>query len=402
MPNGWDGLDPTQVDDGASTSLELATRYLANANITISAIRVWHGLNSFNVVGRTARIWSIAGSVLASVGIDASLPSGWSQYNLASPLNVGSGTSVDVSYSTTQYYGATAGGYPNNSADGLVTATAGRFVESHGLFPTTPTASFYGIDIVYTENVGGNEAPEVTGVSVSANELVVSASANIEDETPSTVTIRWDWGDGTSTTTGAGVTNANHTYATPGLYAVMATATDQDGLTDSYATPIRLTEEGETGPSESWLNPIFDAVVSDIQASGYFDRVNKYEPKRKPGRGLTAAIWVQRIDPLPEASGLSATAARIIFQLRGYSSMLKEPQDAIDINLVKAMSNIMRRFHGDFDFEGTIRNVDLLGHFGVALAVQSGYLEQDKVWFRTMDMFIPCIMNDVWPQVLSP
>lgn len=154
--------------------------------------------------------------------------------------------------------------------------------------------------------------------------------------------------------------------------------------------------------SEEWLDPIFDAVVSDAQASGYFAKVNLHEPKRKPGTRLTAAIWVQSIEPIALASGLNSTSARVLFMLRMYSNMIQEPQDMIDPQLLKACSNMMRRYHGDFDFGGVIRNVDLLGHFGIALTAQAGYLEQDNGMFRVMDMNIPCIVNDVWPQVTSP
>jgi hypothetical protein len=154
-----------------------------------------------------------------------------------------------------------------------------------------------------------------------------------------------------------------------------------------------------TSPDEAWLEPIFDAVVSDAQASGYFDRVNKHEPKRKPGKGLTAAVWVQGISPIAAASGLNSTSARVLFMLRIYSNMLKEPQDMIDPELMRAASNLMRRYHDDFDFAGAIRNVDLLGQFGIALEATAGYLEQDNTMFRIMDITIPCIVNDVWPQV---
>lgn len=151
--------------------------------------------------------------------------------------------------------------------------------------------------------------------------------------------------------------------------------------------------------SEAWLDPIFDAVVSDAQASGYFDKVNLHEPKRKPGTGITAAVWVQSIGPVPLNSGLSVTSALIVFILRIYSNMLKEPQDMIDPRLLKACSNLMRRYHDDFDFGGAIRNVDLLGATGVSLSAQAGYLEIDTTMYRIMDMQIPCIVNDVWPQV---
>jgi len=155
--------------------------------------------------------------------------------------------------------------------------------------------------------------------------------------------------------------------------------------------------------SEEWIDPIFDAVVSDAQASGYFTKVNQHEPKRKVGGSrLTAAVWVQTIDPVALASGLASTSARIVFMLRIYTSMTQEPQDMIDPQMLKATSNMMRRYHSDFDFGGTIRNVDLLGHFGLALSATAGYLEQDNTMFRVMDIVIPCIVNDVWPQVTSP
>ncbi len=150
--------------------------------------------------------------------------------------------------------------------------------------------------------------------------------------------------------------------------------------------------------SEAWIDPIFDAVVSDVQASGWFDQVNQHEPKAKPGMGMTAAVWVQSIGPVPAGSGLSQTTARIQFMCRLYSSMLMEPQDMIDPNMLKAVSNLVRRYHDDFDFGGIIRNVDLFGNFGEALGAEFGYVEQDRALYRACTLTIPCIVNDVWPQ----
>lgn len=154
--------------------------------------------------------------------------------------------------------------------------------------------------------------------------------------------------------------------------------------------------------SETWLDPIFDAVISNVQTTGYFDKVNAHEPKRRPVlTGLTAGIWVVSIDPLPTASGLDATSARVVFNLRLYQNMLMEPQDLIDPRLTKAASSIMRSYHDNFDFglDPLVRNVDLLGHFGVALALVTGYLEQDNVMNRIVDITLPLIINDVWPQI---
>jgi hypothetical protein len=153
---------------------------------------------------------------------------------------------------------------------------------------------------------------------------------------------------------------------------------------------------------ESWIDPIFDAVVSDIQRSGYFDMVNEHEPRTKPGMELRAAVWIQHITPLGTASGLSETSGRILFNVRMYSNLRMQPPDLIDPNLAKACSNTMRRYHDDFDFglDPLVRHVDLLGAYdGVGLYAQAGYLEQDSEVFRIMDLRVPVIVNDIWSQV---
>src|SRR5215471_2696186 len=109
--------------------------------------------------------------------------------------------------------------------------------------------------------------------------------------------------------------------------------------------------------NEEWINELVDAVVSEVQRTGYFTRVNTHEPKRKPGRGLTAAVWCQRIDPIGSVSGVDNTSGRVTLIIRIFSNMLKEPQDAIDPECMRAVSAIMRRLHDDFDFDGLIRNV---------------------------------------------
>jgi hypothetical protein len=144
---------------------------------------------------------------------------------------------------------------------------------------------------------------------------------------------------------------------------------------------------------------LMTGVADHALRSGLFERVNGHEPKNAPGNGLTAAVWVDTIDPVALASGLAATAARVAVMLRIYSSMLQEPQDAIDPNVVSAASALMASFSGDFDLGGQVRNVDLLGQHGVGLRAQAAYLEQDRKHYRVMTVTVPLIINDVWNQV---
>lgn len=153
--------------------------------------------------------------------------------------------------------------------------------------------------------------------------------------------------------------------------------------------------------SEDWLAPIIDRVVSEVKQSGYFAKVNGFEAVRSAGPrvSLFASVWVQDIEPV-KIGGLAATSARILFIVRMYASIMPYPRDDVDPSLLRACSNLMRRFHDDFDFGGIIRNVDLLGEQGIALRAEAGYIDLDaNTKFRVMDLWVPCLVNDVWAQV---
>lgn len=144
---------------------------------------------------------------------------------------------------------------------------------------------------------------------------------------------------------------------------------------------------------------LIDAVVSHALASGYFEAVNRHEPKSSPGNGLTAAVWVQHIVPLPQESGLVATSGRVLFQVRLYSNMLAQPEDQIDPQLIKACDSLMAAYSSDFTLDGLVNSVDLLGRLGVPLSAQSGYMNVGQGWYRILDIDVPLILDDLWSQI---
>lgn len=144
---------------------------------------------------------------------------------------------------------------------------------------------------------------------------------------------------------------------------------------------------------------ILNAVVSHAMSLGIFERVNTSEPKNSPGSGVTAAIWLQTISPVPANSGLHLTSARVEFIIRLYSNMMEEPQDAIDPNLMGSIDLLMATYSADFDLGGLVRNVDLLGAHGIGLAATAGYLDVSGKMYRIIDIVLPLIVNDVWEQV---
>jgi hypothetical protein len=144
---------------------------------------------------------------------------------------------------------------------------------------------------------------------------------------------------------------------------------------------------------------VTDAVASHALSLGVFDRVNTHEPKVAPGNGITCAVWVDRILMNRKASGLNRTGVTLVFNIRLYQTMLSEPQDAIDPNLIGALDLLMAAFNGDYELGGTVREVDVFGMNGVALGAQAGYVPQDNKMYRVVIVTLPLNMNDVWEQV---
>lgn len=142
-----------------------------------------------------------------------------------------------------------------------------------------------------------------------------------------------------------------------------------------------------------------DALVSHAQTLGLFETVNRHEFKNAPpGGGLHGNVWFSALAPFPGASTLTHTAARLAFTFRLYGSMLDEPQDDIDRNMLQALDKLLAAYSADFTLDGLVRNVDLLGEAGIPLGAQSGYLTIGNKMMRVIDVTIPLIISDAWTQ----
>lgn len=143
---------------------------------------------------------------------------------------------------------------------------------------------------------------------------------------------------------------------------------------------------------------MFNALVSHCLSTGLFASVNQHEPKSKPVSPLTAAVWVQNVDPAPLSSGLAATSARVEFNVRIYTSMLQEPQDAIDPAVLDATDKLLELFSGDFELGGVAMNIDLQAQHGVGLAARAGYLDIGGTIYRVVTIIVPVIVADAYTQ----
>ena len=143
---------------------------------------------------------------------------------------------------------------------------------------------------------------------------------------------------------------------------------------------------------------ILDAVASHALTTGYLDRCGTHEPKSAPGTGLSAAVWVQRLRPI-RSSGLNSVSMLLALNLRIYTSMLSEPQDEIDPNVLRVVDSLMAAYCGDFELGGLVRCVDIFGSEGVDLTAEAGYLNQDGRLMRVMTLTIPLLLNDLYSEV---
>lgn len=151
---------------------------------------------------------------------------------------------------------------------------------------------------------------------------------------------------------------------------------------------------------------IRDALADAAHATGYFDQVVTHEPKSAPGKGLFCAIIAGGIAPTL-SSGLSSTSAVLRMTAQVRCSMLREPQDDIDLDILEALDTLAAALSGDFDLDVPgVRGIDLLGSMGspsagtgAGLAAEFGYIDQDNHMYRVGELNIPIIINDVWGQV---
>lgn len=145
------------------------------------------------------------------------------------------------------------------------------------------------------------------------------------------------------------------------------------------------------------IDTLMARVTSHAQTLGVFRRVNGHEPKSAPGNGVTAAVWVQSVDPI-ESSGLDSTTVRVELMVRLYTPMIQEAPDAIDPAVLKALDRLCAAYTGAFTLGGMVRQVDVRGAYGDPMRARAGYLNQDGRLFRVMDLTLPLIVNDLWSE----
>lgn len=142
---------------------------------------------------------------------------------------------------------------------------------------------------------------------------------------------------------------------------------------------------------------LFAGLTSHAQKLGIFDRVTGHESLNPPGNGLTCDVFFVSLRPFAAGSGLATTTGVALFMARIYKPNMR-PEDYVEHELLSAGDALIAAYSGEFDLGGRIRNVDLQGQTGTPLSAQGGWLRIDEGMYRTCDVTIPLVVNDLWTQ----
>jgi hypothetical protein len=142
-----------------------------------------------------------------------------------------------------------------------------------------------------------------------------------------------------------------------------------------------------------------DRGISHAMATGLFGNVLDHEPVSAPSSGLTYALWVSDVAPIPAASGLDSLSARLELTGRVLLPADTEPKGDVDTAVTGAVAALFAAYAGDFEFGGNVKNVDLLGMHGPCLRARFGYTSfTGGTTYRVATLTVPLIINDLWTE----
>jgi len=145
-------------------------------------------------------------------------------------------------------------------------------------------------------------------------------------------------------------------------------------------------------------------IADYLGRTGLFDSVQAFELDGNIGQFVAAVFpHPNAVEPVAEISGQAATSVRVAFVVRLYLSVAQQTPDVVDPKMVNATAVIMKFFNGGFTFGETVYEVDIFGSCGMKLDAHAGYMKvgapDGAAQYRTMDITVPVLLDDVWPQV---
>lgn len=139
---------------------------------------------------------------------------------------------------------------------------------------------------------------------------------------------------------------------------------------------------------------ILEKLQNFASSTGHFDSVQGHESKSQPQIGDQINIDFMAGGITPATSGLNSVSLRWEVRARIYMNADSEPADAVDPALITVTLAFMTALCSQFKLYGEVRSIDVYGSEGEPLRAEPGYYEYNGDVMRTMDVFIPVILND--------
>ena len=140
------------------------------------------------------------------------------------------------------------------------------------------------------------------------------------------------------------------------------------------------------------IKSTIEAIDSFLLAGGYVEKSSVGEPKSPPSEGLSASVFMSSVGVAKVTLGTTIELHTVVIRL--YKNMMEEPTEGIEYQLAQVVSAISSDLLGDFDLGATIRNVDAAGAEGSSMRAAWGYIDLGGVMFRSVDIFVPLIVDD--------
>ncbi len=146
------------------------------------------------------------------------------------------------------------------------------------------------------------------------------------------------------------------------------------------------------------IRAVLSSLVSHARRLGSIATADVGPPLSEPTRpGVHYAVWLDGVRPVQRRSGLHVTSACVV--LTGRLFLLAGPEQRnVEERIASATEALLAAYTGDFDLDGSISEVDLLGAHGQPLEVRSGWQRVGDATYRVATFTLPLLVDDVWEQ----
>ena len=142
------------------------------------------------------------------------------------------------------------------------------------------------------------------------------------------------------------------------------------------------------------------ALTSHAKKLGIFNSVEDEELESAPTGNLALVIFPASGQTVPKRSGLDMTSMSTIFTARMYANKSLSIVSGISRKMVDALDKYLAGLHTDLELGRTDTHIDLFGIDTNKLSWTTGFTPLQDGLYRTIEITIPILFDDVYTQEL--